>query len=224
MIKLCIFDMDGLLLDTERVLYLSSAMEVSRELGFPMEEDFLRSLMGSAWNIYEEKIIEKMGKDFPINEYLEKLWEKINYIIKNQGIPLRKGALNILEYCKNNDITIALASSTPYEKVISCLNNAEILEYFDYIVTGDMVKKGKPDPEIYLKVIDHYDYPIQNIIVLEDAHNGAKSAIDAGCRLILVEDLAYVDEQDRKAAEFLPASLDEVIDYIRKENETTSSI
>lgn len=224
MIKLCIFDMDGLLLDTERFLYLYTGMEVSKDLGYPLEEDFLKSLMGSAWNLYRETIIQKMGNDFPIEEYLNRLWQRIDYLIENESIPLRKGALNILEYCKNNDITIALASSTPYDKAISCLKNAGIFEYFDYIVTGDMVTKGKPDPEIYLKVIEHYNYPIENIIALEDAHNGARSALGAGCRLILIEDMAYVDELDRKQAEFLPESLDEVIDYIRKENETTAGI
>ena len=224
MIKLCIFDMDGLLLDSERFLYLYTGMNVSKELGYPMEEDFLRSLMGLSWDKYRETIIQKMGRDFPIEDYLKGLWQRIDYLIENESIPLRKGALNILEYCKNNDITIALASSTHYEKVINCLKNAGIMEYFDYIVTGDMVKNGKPDPEIYRKVIDHYSYPIESIMALEDAHNGALSAVGAGCRLVLIEDLAYVDDEDRKAAELLPESLDEVIDYIRKENETTAGI
>ena len=224
MVKLCVFDMDGLLLDTERLLYLQSALIVSREMNYPMDEEFLCSQMGANWPLYKSNIIKKMGKDFPIEEYLDRLWERIDHIIENEKIPFRPGAKEILDYCKQNNIKMVIATSTPAEKSLKCLENAEIKDYFEHIITGDMVEKGKPDPEIFLKAISYYPYDKSEIFVLEDGHNGTLAATSAGLRLILVEDIAYVTDEDRNNAELHTDSLFKAIDYLRSINETTPGI
>ena len=224
MVKLCVFDMDGLLLDSERVLYLSGGMEVSKALGYPLSEEFLRSLMGSAWNLYEEKIMEKMGKDFPMKQYLDGLFTRIDRILESGEIPLRPGAKQLLDYCKSKGIRMAIATSTPNKQAIKCLKKTGLYDYFDYVVTGDMVEKGKPEPDIFLKAIDYFGIDKKNTLVLEDGHNGAQAAMKGCCRLILVEDVARVEQEDRDYSEILPKDLSEVIDYIEKENEGTFSI
>ena len=224
MVKLCVFDMDGLLLDTERLLYLQNAIDISRELNYPMDEEFLRSQMGANWQLYQNNIVKKMGDDFPIEEYLNRLWARIDHIIENEKIAFRPGAKEILDYCKENDIKMVLATSTPYAKAIKCLENSGIKDYFEHIITGDMVEKGKPDPEIFLKAISFYPYDKSEIFVLEDGHNGTLAALGAGLRLILVEDLAYVSDEDRKNAELHTDSLLKAIDYLRSLNETTLSV
>ena len=223
MVKLCIFDMDGLLIDSERVLYLNNGMEISKKLGYPLSEEFLRSLMGCNWKLYAEKILEHKGKDFPIDEYLNMLFERIEDVLNNGSIPLMKGTKELLDYCKDHNIKMAVATSTPKDKAIRCLDNAGIKDYFDYVVCGDMVEKGKPEPDIYLSVVDHFKIDLDKLIVLEDGHSGSLAARRANCRLIIVEDLANVEKQDRDYAELLPSSLLEVIDYIDKENERTFS-
>ena len=216
--------MDGLLLDTERLLYLQNALDVSRELNYPMDEEFLRSQMGANWPLYRNNIIKKMGNDFPIDEYLDRLWKKIDHIIENDKIPFRPGAKEILDYCKENNIKMVLATSTPSEKALKCLENAHIKDYFEHIITGDMVEKGKPDPEIFLKAISYYPFNKNEIVVLEDGHNGSLAAIGAGLKLILVEDIAYVTDEDRNNADLHTDSLIHAIDYLRSINETTPGV
>ena len=224
MVKLCVFDMDGLLLETERYLYLNIEMQISESLGFPLSKQFLCSLMGGGWDEYPKKIINEAGKDFPIDEYMKQLWEKIDYFLNYEVIPLRPGAKEILEYCKQNNIKTAIATSTHNETALKCLNNSKIYDYFDYIVTGDMVSRGKPDPEIFLKAINHFNIDINEALVFEDGHNGALAAANGNCRLVIVEDLAYISEEDKEYAQLNAKDLFEAIDFIRRENEAASGI
>ena len=224
MVKLCVFDMDGLLLETERVLYLNNELSISKELGYDLSDEFFRSLMGGSWADYPDKIKQKAGKGFPYDTYIKELWRRIDDTLENGVIPLRPGAKDILEYCKKNNIFMAIATSTHSERAIKCLKNSGIHDLFDYIVTGDMVEKGKPDPEIFLKAISHFNIDKKDAIVFEDGHNGSLAARNGDLRLIIVEDLAYISQEDRKYALLTLNSLDQAIDFIRRENETTSSI
>ena len=224
MVKLCVFDMDGLLLDSERTLYLNNALEVSKNINYPIEEEFLCSLMGAGWDDYRRRLVAHMPDSFPIEEYLRQLWLRINDIIENGKIPLRKGVKDILDYCLNNSIKMAVATSTHHDVALKCLKNAGIYDYFDYVITGDMVEKSKPDPEIFNKAIDHYGISKEDVLIFEDGHNGALAALGTGARLVLVEDLAYVDDKDRKQAYLCLKDISDAIEYIRRENETASSL
>lgn len=216
--------MDGLLLDSERALYLHSGLMASKEVGYPIEEDFLKTLMGMAWDSYISTVKEHMGEDFPADEYLRILWKEVDRVLDEEIIPLRPGAREIMEYCKEKGIMTAIATSTPKLKAYQTIEKVGIGKYFDHIVCGDMVDKGKPEPDIFLKAIEHFPVEKDEAIILEDGHNGAQAAIRGGLRLIAVEDLAYLSDEDKEYSEILPKTLLEVIDYIEKENEGTASL
>ena len=224
MIRLCVFDMDGLLLDSERQLYLYNGMRISRELGYPIDEAFLRSMMGNDWRIYERKTAEHMGKDFPIDRYMSLLREKIHYVTRNEAIPLRPGAKELLDFCKENGYLMAIATSTHRKDALSCLKNSGIYDYFDYIITGDEVVNGKPDPEIFLKAIAHFDVDKSEAVILEDGHNGSVAAMRGACKLIIVEDLALIEEEEKRYAILHTHDLLDVIDLLRSDREAATGV
>ena len=224
MIKLCVFDMDGLLLDSERMMYYKTGLEVSASLGKPISGHFLTEMMGASWASIRENIIKEYGEDFPVDEYFDRYFKRVNYIIDNETIPLRPGVKQILDYCKENKIMMAVATSSNAHTAKMCLSHSKIYDYFDYIVTVEDVKNTKPDPEIFLKAIERSGYSKKEALIFEDGHNGARAAINGGCRLVLVEDLAYLDEKDKKEAELHTDRIDKCIEYIRKENETATGI
>lgn len=218
MIRLCVFDMDGLLLDSERQMYCKVGLEVSAEIGRPVSEHFLTTLMGLSWDNYPKGFLREYGEDYPIDEYLERYWQKVHYIVDNIALPLRPGVKEMLEYCRSHQIKMAIATSSHQNETKKCLTNAGIYDYFDYIITGDDVLHGKPDPEIFLRAIAHFQIPKNEALVFEDGHNGARAAINGECRLVLVEDLAYLDDDDRRRAELHTDKITDAIKIIEKEN------
>ena len=216
--------MDGLLLDSERQIYARTGREVSEEIGRPISLDFFKAQMGGSFKAYEQHLLETYGDDYPLEEYWEKFWIRANDLIRNVAIPLRPGVTEILEYCKNARIKMAIASSSKHYVINSCLKNAGIYDYFDYRVSAEDVERTKPDPEIFLKAISHFGVDVKDALVFEDGHNGAQAAIAGGCPLVIVEDLAYVSEEDRQKAVLVTDDIRKAIDYIRKENEGTAGI
>lgn len=217
MIKAVIFDMDGVLFDTERV-YDISWKEAAKELKIEDVEGLLASCRG-----VNEKDIEKIFKD----KYGERLsyretFDYVNSIsdrkMKDTGVPVKVGVYEILNYLKDNDYIIALASSTKKKKVLRYLKEANILNFFDVIITGDMIEQGKPAPDIYLRTAKEIEEKPENCIAIEDSFNGIKSAYRAGMKTIMVPDLVMPTEEIDKLLYKKFNSLLEVKDFLQECN------
>ncbi len=216
--------MDGLLLDSERQMYVRCGLEASAELGRPLPVEFLASLMGGSWENYQERVLEAYGRDYPVREYWDLYWGKVNYIVENVTIPLRPGVREMLDFCREEGIRMAVATSSSLHVVDSCLGHAGIRGYFDHVVSGEMVTRKKPDPEVFLKAIAHFKTPVENALVFEDGHYGAQAAINGNIRFIMVQDLADLTDEDKEKAVMVIDDISKAIGYIRKENEGTSGI
>ncbi len=217
MIKACLFDMDGLLLDTERQMYLQGGLKISAELGRPVSERSLRAMMGLNWTDYYARIKEEYGEDYPIDAYRKKFLEHVDRMIGEFAFDLRPGVKEVLDFCADNHIRMGVATSTPQERTLKCLKNAGILDCFDVVMSGDMVQNGKPDPEIYLTAAGKLGVSKEDAIVFEDGHNGALAALNGGFRLILVEDLARITDEDRERALMVLNRIDQALPYMEKE-------
>ena len=218
-IELCIFDMDGLMLDTERYLWIINERKALAEFGYEIDDDFLKRQMGGSWEVYRKNLMNKFGPDFPYEKYFERILQLNKYTIENTKLPKMKGLMELLEFLKKNHIRMSVATSTSKVQAHACLKNAEIYDYFENIICGDEVSNAKPDPEIYIKSYEALGVSYENVLIFEDAHNGALSALASKARLILVPDLAYLSDDDKQKAFAVINNLEEAIDIIKKENQ-----
>ena len=129
------------------------------------------------------------GEDFPIDKYHIEIDSVVKGLVEKSGMPIKNGAVEILEYLKSIGFTVGLASSTKYDKIIAHLEGAGLKKYFSVIMGGDMISHSKPDPEIYLKACERLGVNPKNAVAIEDSQNGIRSAFGAGMMPLMVPDL-----------------------------------
>lgn len=209
-----IFDMDGVILDTE-VMCLRCWTEVAGEFGVSQIQHLFEQCIGTTHEKTKEIVSHAMGGEQVYEEFEAKTNALFHEIERVEGIPLKKGVKELLEYLKAQNAKIGLASSTQYSAVSRELEQAGVLPYFQEIVTGDMVTHSKPDPEIFRKSCEKLGVEPKDAYAIEDSFNGVRSASDAGLRTIMVPDLIKPDEEMRTRTEIILSDLIEVKDYFK---------
>lgn len=212
--KAVIFDMDGVIFDSEREV-MNSWIEVAERYDI---KDILipyYNCIGSTRAKSEQIMLDYYGGDFPYKLYREEV-SKL-YHERNDGgkLPLKPGAKELLEYLKSQNKKIALASSTRNIIVTTQLKDADLFKYFDKIITGDMVSKSKPDPEIFLKACKEIEVKPNEAFVIEDSYNGIKAAFSAGIPGIMVPDLLPPTDEMKEKATVILNSLTEVKEWLK---------
>ncbi len=186
-IRAAVFDMDGLLLDTERV-----ARESWRKAGAEFHIDDIDSILDACVGRNEagdrEVFRQRLGEDFPYEEFRART-RALSHAATDVEVPVKAGAKEILTALKAHGIRLAVASSTRNVTVRDQLSRAGLLEFFDAVVTGDTVENGKPHPEIYLKACDALQTAPEECIAFEDSCNGLRSAYRARMYPIQIPDL-----------------------------------
>ncbi len=185
--------MDGLLIDSERIVQKSWKIAGDR-MGYQGMDQVIYPLLGvnrAGRDIYFK---EHLGEDFPCDEFAAKASQAF-YEIAEDGVPIKEGAKDLLEYGKSKGLSMALTTSSRKEYATKVLGDLRILDYFDGMVTGDMVTHSKPDPEIYLRGAKLLGLKTSECMALEDAVAGIKAAHSAGTVPILVPDLIEPPEE-----------------------------
>lgn len=213
MIKGVIFDMDGLMIDTEKLL-TRFWCEAANLYGFNMTMEHVLGIRSLAAKFAEPKLKGIFGESFDYMAVRAKRIELMNDYIEKNGIEKKKGLDDLLEYLKQNGYSIAVATATDLKRTTAYLTRINIFDYFDKIVCASMVKSGKPEPDIYLKTSEELGFSPSECIALEDSPNGIISAHRAGCKPIMIPDLSEPDEELLKICEARLDSLDLVIDYL----------
>ncbi|MBQ7756203.1 MAG: HAD family phosphatase [Oscillospiraceae bacterium] len=214
MIKGVIFDMDGLMIDTEKLL-TRFWCEAANLYGFNMTMEHVLGIRSLAAKFAEPKLKGIFGESFDYMAVRAKRIELMNDYIEKNGIEKKKGLDDLLEYLKQNGYSIAVATATDLKRTTAYLTRINIFHYFDKIVCASMVKSGKPEPDIYLKASEELGFLPSECIALEDSPNGIISAHRAGCKPIMIPDLSEPDEELLKICEARLDSLDLVIDYLK---------
>lgn len=213
MIKGIVFDMDGLMFDTERIAmdgwdYAASMM------GVVIPREIQIKVLGLTEESSKQLFEEYLGKDFDFYKAKDlRISYAYSYIEKN-GVPLKKGLIELLDYLKANNYTIAVATSTEKEKAEYLIKKAGVYEYFNAVICGNMIKNGKPEPDIYLKASELIGIHPSECLALEDSINGILSADRAGLKPVMIPDIVQPNEEIKKHIYALLPSLLEVIDLL----------
>lgn len=196
MFKAVVFDMDGVITDTEK-LYRRFQLEEGTSRGIP-EDVMVRACERIAGgNKYTNKPVfeQIVGRGIDYWEYREKMMAKLDAYIAANGVELKYGVKETLAYLSEHGIKIGLATSTVRERAIGYLTDHDIYKYFDKLIFGDMVEHGKPAPDIYLKACEELGVQPEEAIAVEDSINGIKSAGTAGLYPVMVVDLIKPNEE-----------------------------
>lgn len=214
--KAVVFDMDGVLFDTERLCMESWDM-IAGEHGICDMETIFMQCVGRNANDTKTLILNHYGQDFPYDDFCIETSKWFRQQIERNGMPIKTGVRELLDYLREEDYQIGLASSTKKASVISHLTDAGIRDYFSVIIGGDMVEHSKPRPDIYLLACEQMQVSPEETYAVEDSPNGIRSAHAAGMQPIMVPDLIAPDEEMERLSSHIFKDLLEVKKFLRKQ-------
>lgn len=214
MIKAVIFDVDGTLLDTERI-YMKAWKEAAAEAGYVMPDSVLQKTRAvntkDAARIFEEEI----GNGFSYQAVRPIRVRIAEEIIKRESPILKPGVLELLAFLEEKGIRLSVASSTNQQSTREHLAESRILDRFEVVVGGDMVTNGKPHPDIFLKAAEALRVAPEECIVVEDSPTGIRAAYAAGMKAVLVPDQAAITQEIIDMADVVLNSLLEMPAYLQ---------
>lgn len=209
MIKAVIFDMDGTMLDTEHIKeeglkYAGECLDVN------IDNQTLSQIRGTNDKLLR-KILSEKFEGLDIKKLLNIREKYVETYFETNPIEIKKGLLELLTFLKDNGYKMAVASSSQIDVIKKYLKKVEIFDYFDIIMGGDLVTKGKPDPEIYLKSAEQLGLSKEECIGVEDSANGVLSIYKAGMKPIMIPDL---EETSKEIENKIYAKLESLSDII----------
>lgn len=186
-VKLVIFDMDGLIFDSERAC-CACLKRAAREFGFEVTDIDYRDMIGGSWPEFN-RTIGRLAPNVDPREVSNLEHKYFREMSEKNLVAMKKGFVELADHLESREIKMALGTSTPSTSAQQSLARAGILSLFSTIVYGDMVEHAKPSPDIYLKVLELEHVAAADALVLEDSKNGILAACAAGIRVAMVPDL-----------------------------------
>ena len=213
--KAVVFDMDGVLFDTER-LCMEAWMAVAENWGLPEMEEVVPQCIGLNANDSRQVVIGAYGEDFdyPLFRKETAAWFA-DYVDRN-GLPVKPGVREILEWLKESRYIVGLASSTKEASVRSHLEMTGLSDYFSVLTTGDMVEHSKPRPDIYLLACERLGVEPGQAYAIEDSPNGIRAAHAAGLCPVMVPDMVEPDGEILRLCRIVLRDLVQVLDFLKQ--------
>lgn len=224
-----IFDMDGVIFDTER-LFLECIRPAAEKYGLTGFDEVARACIGRT-DVETKKLMRKaFGEDAPLEAVEQEAFKVFQKRYEEDGLTVKDGAVELLEYLKRAGARIAIGSSTEHDIVEMELRDAGLLQYFDALACGDMVEHSKPEPDVFLLAAEmllgaegqaasgSLQETIADCIIIEDSFNGVIAARRAGATVFMVPDLLEPTEEIRAMADKVFGSLIEVKEWLEAQS------
>lgn len=209
--KAAIFDMDGLILDSERTV-LHIWEQIGEKYGFAGIREYGISVIGKNKKATVDEFERVYGK--PGEAYERELRRIYNGLAGTGKVPLKPHTLELLASMKRAGMKTAIASSSTREEVTTQMEMLGALQFFDTCVCGDQVTRSKPDPEIFLLACDALGVKPEEAIGLEDSFNGVRACRASGLFTIMVPDIIMPDDEMKGLADVILPSLKDVQDFL----------
>ena len=213
MFKAVIFDMDGLMVDTERLLQ-RFWVEAANELGFPMKPEHVLDIRSMSAAYAEGHLKRLVCPDFDYPRVRARRQEIMNAYIREHGIEKKPGLDELLDRIAASPMKAAVCTATDYPRTEWYLKSIGVYEKFDSFICGNMVKNGKPAPDIYLRACEVLGLDPRECVALEDSPNGVISAAVAHLNVIMIPDLTQPSRDILPLTYAVCESLDKAIDII----------
>ena len=214
MIQGILFDMDGLMFDTES-LSLAGWKQAGERLGLKITDEIVATFRGMGNRERRRRFGEATGEPELYEKAQELRTEYIDRRIRENGVPVKPGLRELLQFLREEGIPAALATSTERDKAMWYLRLAGVEEYFTASVCGAEVEHSKPAPDIFLKAAEKLGADPKACIVLEDSPNGLMAAKAAGCMAVCVPDLTPAPEREAGLWDWKVRSLEDVAAVIK---------
>lgn len=204
-IQAILFDMDGTLVDSERVGQKAWAATAD-EMGIEIPDDLVRSFIGRPSHSCRALLVEHLGGDVDLANRVYDLHVELFLKFVETDLELKPGAIEVLEALKAAGYPLAIATSTARVRAVPRLERFDMLKYFDSVTCGDEIENGKPAPDIFIESARRLGYDPTACAVIEDSHNGVRSCHASGARVFMIPDIvAPTPEIEEMCAAVLPS-------------------
>ena len=213
-ISAVIFDLDGLVLDTE-VTYFSAWRQAADAMGYRFSEPFCQSLSGLHYHAVEQKISDLYSPNFDLDDFNRLSGIYWRNLVQTQGIQVKPGFHGLLELIRRVDLPYCLATNSRLTNALECLDLAGLADVFPVIVARDHVNQGKPAPDIFWAAAERLSVDISRCLVLEDSPAGIIAATEAGAFSVFVPSSHPVDSKAAAKCDLQCRDLNEVAQLLQ---------
>ena len=209
-----IFDMDGLLLDTEQVC-MTAFKQTCIEMNIPFKQDVYLSIIGRNQAGIKPIIEQGYGNLLDYNVFHPRWMQRYLAVVEHQAIPVKQGVIALLDWLQTQKIPMVVATSTHKTLAQKKLHLAGLSTYFSHITCGDEVTQGKPNPEIYLLAAQRLHIEPNQCIAFEDSNNGVKAAVAANMATLQIIDLVEPDTETRALGHTIFNTMDDTLTFLQ---------
>ena len=211
-----IFDMDGVLIDTERI-GLQAWLDGAAKVGLEFTESIYKRLIGMRMRDIRGILQEYYSDESAIDSFLQKANHYYQDRINNYPLPEKPGLYALFDYLDTIKMPRAVATSTSTTMAAQHMERLQLTDRLDCLIGGDQVERSKPAPDIFLRAAEKLDLAPESCLVIEDSEKGIEAAWKSGCIPILIPDMIQPNERMKKHASLIFSSLDEFLNALQDE-------